>query len=406
MLNAITLEHRPARRAVGRAAILLASLLATATATAAAVLPSGGGGFEMASSESCLSAQERARILSMLDANKAHLIELGLLSPADPAAKGGVSLSWPLRLAAGLTDPSYYGTSNFVDLDPSFPDSLLDYNCGERTYDTSAGYNHRGIDYFTWPFRWYKMDNNQVEVVAAEPGTLIGKSDGNFDRSCSLSGGSWNAAYVMHADGSVAWYGHFKNGTVTSKSVGSAIAAGEYLGVVGSSGNSTGPHLHFEIYDDLGEIVEPHSGPCQGQPSWWEDQRPYYDSAINLISTHDEPPVFPSCPTTESPNFANDFDSAATVHVALYYRDILAGQVSDLKMIMPDGNVWQEWQHSIATPAHYSAAYWYWTWFMPPAPLGVWTFEATYDGVVYSHRFTMGTGIFADGFESGDTSSW
>jgi hypothetical protein len=143
-----------------------------------------------------------------------------------------------------------------------------------------------------------------------------------------------------------------------------------------------------------------------GDPSWWAEQRPYYDSAVNMISTHDEPPVFPACPTTETPNFHKQFEPGATVHAALYYRDVLAGQVTDLKMIMPDGTPWQEWTHSFATPAHHSGAYWFWSWFMPVAPEGIWTFEATYEGVTYSSRFTLGTGIFADGFESGDISSW
>ena len=51
----------------------------------------------------------------------------------------------------------------------------------------------------------------------------------------------------MHADGSVAWYGHMKAGSLTNKAVGQTVSSGEYLGIVGSSGNSTGPHLHFGI---------------------------------------------------------------------------------------------------------------------------------------------------------------
>lgn len=389
------------------ACLLFFAVPASSAEVPTAMAPAGGGGIEAPAQQgSCVSDQERARIESMLDANKARLRELGTLPAADAALAGGVSLFWPLALADGLTDPGYHGVSNFVDLNPSFPDVLLDYNCGARTYDLGSGYNHQGIDYYTWPFWWYKMDNNHVEVVAAAPGILIGKDDGNSDRNCSFSGSSWNAAYVQHADGSEAWYGHLKNGSVTSKEIGSSIAVGEYLGIAGSSGSSTNPHLHLEIRDSGNGVVEPYTGACQGNASWWASQRDYYDSAVNLIATHDEPPVFPTCPTTETPNFADYFEPADTVHVALYFRDILANQVVDMKMIMPDGNTWQSWDFSFASPAHYSGAYWYWTWFMPPSPEGVWTFEATYEGVVYSKKFTMGSLLFADGFESGDTMAW
>ncbi len=350
----IPAESTPVRRQNLPVLILFVASLLAAAVTFAGTLPAGGGGFEPPRQEGCLSEHERLRIRAMLADNVEVLRHLGKMPLT---TEGGVSLSWPLAAAAGFTDPGYHGVSNFVDLDPAFPDSLLDYNCGERSYDLASGYNHSGIDYYTWPFWWYKMDHDQVEVVAAAPGTLIGKDDGNPDRSCSF-GGTWNAAYVMHADGSKAWYGHLKNGSITSKPVGSAIAAGEYLGVAGSSGGSTNPHLHLEIRDSEDDVVEPYSGPCQTDPSWWAEQRPYYDSAVNLIATHDVPPVFPACPMTETPNFQDHFDPGATVHVALYFRDFLAGQVAELKMIMPDGTSWQEWDHSIADPPHYSGAYW------------------------------------------------
>ena len=364
--------------------------------------PSAGGPLDIPQQEECLTEFERQRIRDMLDDNVELLHHLGQLP--EPT-EGTISLSWPLAAADNLSDDSYYFVGNYVDLDPAFPDQLLDYSCGERTYDRDTGYNHSGIDYVTWPFWWYKMDNDQVEIVAAAPGTLIGKDDGNPDRSCSF-GGTWNAAYIQHADGSTAWYGHMKNGTVTTKPVGSPIAAGEYLGIVGSSGSSTVPHLHFEVHDSDDDVVEPYNGTCQTDPTWWDDQRPYYDSAINLIATHDEMPVFPTCPMTETPNLETHFDPGATVHVALYFRDYLAGQVVDMNMVMPDGNVWQNWQHVYNDLPHLAGAYWVWTWFMPVAPEGWWTFEATYDGVTYSTRFAMGSGIFADGFESGDTSAW
>lgn len=78
------------------------------------------------------------------------------------------------------------------------------------------------------------MAQNAVEIVAAAPGVIIAKDDGYGDKNCSMcTNCSWNAVYVMHADGSVAWYGHMKIFSLTAKAVGQTVAAGEYLGVVG-----------------------------------------------------------------------------------------------------------------------------------------------------------------------------
>lgn len=366
------------------------------------VEPSASGVVEIQRHGECLSEAERGRIRSMLDRNISQLRAEGRLPPSSPET---TALDWPLA-AVGLANPGYHAVSNFVDLDSAYPDELLDYSCGERSYDTTGGYNHSGIDYYLWPFWWYKMDHDQVAAVAAAPGTIVGKDDGRPDRSCSFGPGGWNAVYVMHADGSEAWYGHLQNGSLTTKMVGSPVAAGEFLGFIGSSGSSTNPHLHLEIRNSSDAVVEPHTGACQTDPSWWSSQRPYYDSRINLLATHSEPPEFPPCPQQEVPHFSTSFAPAATVHVAAYFRDLRANEVTDLKMIMPDGTPWQEWQHSITTPDHLSGAYWVWSWNMPPSPLGTWTFEATYKGVTYSHEFVMGSQIFGDGFEWANTLAW
>jgi murein DD-endopeptidase MepM/ murein hydrolase activator NlpD len=61
-------------------------------------------------------------------------------------------------------------------------------------------------------------------------------------------GGSYgNLVRVRHANGVESWYAHLSTTTVA---VGDLIKAGEPLGAVGSTGNSTGPHLHLEIRVD------------------------------------------------------------------------------------------------------------------------------------------------------------
>ncbi|MEN8216648.1 MAG: peptidoglycan DD-metalloendopeptidase family protein [Pseudomonadota bacterium] len=334
-----------------------------------------------------LTTEQRDTIQKRIDANTTSLSTQGVLDT--PYFIQQVSLEWPLQCLS--YDSGCHGISNFVDHNPSTPDALLDYYCGERTYDTDSGYNHRGIDYFNWPFSWYKMDHEQVAIVAAAPGIIIGKDDGNFDRECKVGGGMWNAVYVRHADGSTAWYGHMKNGSLTTKEVGQSVTTGEFLGIVGSSGNSTGPHLHFELYDSDGALIDPYYGSCNSLniTSWWLQQRPYYDSAINLVASHNSPPEFNTCPTQESPNFQDNFQPGDRIYLASYYRDQLAGQVSTYSIYRPDDSTFYSWQHSISE-SHYAASYWY-SWFNLPddAPVGVWTYVVDYEGESYTHTFNV-----------------
>ncbi|GJM07796.1 MAG: hypothetical protein DHS20C11_00720 [Lysobacteraceae bacterium] len=266
--------------------------------------------------------------------------------------------AWPIATASshlGVT-----AISNFVDLDPHFPNQLLDYNCGERSYDLTSGYNHRGIDIYLWPFAWWQMDRDETWVVAAAPGTITLRADGNFDRSCGFNQLPWNAVYVEHDDGSWTAYGHLKNGSVTEKQVGDRVETGERLGVVGSSGSSFTPHLHMETYDAQGALVEPFAGACNNlNDSWWQSQREYYDSQVSLLATHHQPPQFPACPQTEQPNYATAFEPGDDVFIAAYYRDQLAGQSTDYTVYDPDGLMVDSWQQRFLFPQHYPSSYWF-----------------------------------------------
>lgn len=336
----------------------------------------------------CLTDEQRTEIKRELEQSMERLRAQGKLPAADRTAV--VALNWPTRPSASTPDFDIYGISNFVDQNPNFPNQLLDWNCGARTYDTAGGYNHAGIDIFTWPFGWYKMDFNQAEIVAAAPGVIINKFDGNTDRSCATAGGNWNAVYVRHADNSVAWYGHMKKNSLTTKAVGDAVVAGEYLGIIGSSGNSSGPHLHFELYNANGQLQDPYQGNCNSLNNftWWASQRPYHDTKINSLMTHSAPPSFPACPTQEVPNTKNVFLPGNTVITALYLRDQRVGQQGQLSIIQPNDVPWQTWNMNSVN--NYTASYWYWTYTLPANPqFGTWKFRVTYNGETREHAFQV-----------------
>ncbi len=334
--------------------------------------------------QSCLLEEQRIVIKSLLKENKIKYQFNQRLTTGRP------SFILPLRQSKNYQTSSFFGISNFVDLEEEFPDNIQDYNCGERSYDTSNGYNHQGTDYYPWPFSWRKMKNNQVEVIAAAAGTIILKQDGFNDKSCQFNQNQWNAIYIQHEDGSVAWYGHFKTNSLTTKEQGDTVEQGEFLGVVGSSGNSTGPHLHFEVYDKQDNLIDPYAGSCNTttSESWWEVQEPYHSPQINLLMTHHSPPVF-GCSSDEEPNIKLNFLPGEKVYFATYFRDQLAFSTSNHTVLKPDESVFQSW--TTTRDRYFDGSYWFRSFDMPvTGDKGKWTFRVEYEGQVYNHYFYLG----------------
>lgn len=113
---------------------------------------------------------------------------------------------------------------------------------------------HQGMDY---PLvGWRLAQQKGVPVNAAAGGVVLATDSGHAD-NCAydlLSGGvvcpdpSLPANYVAvrQDDGLFAYYFHLRTGSVLPRP-GERVGCGERLGQAGSSGDSTGPHLHFEL---------------------------------------------------------------------------------------------------------------------------------------------------------------
>ncbi len=358
--------------------------------------PDGGGFKKSFENAICLPPLQRLQIDSMLTRNIAALSQHEKTLSTTKATTR-VSLSWPLKQASGFHYDYLYAISNYVDHDASFPNHVLDWNCGSRTYDDASGYNHAGTDIFIWPFSQNMMQAGQAEIVAAAPGIIIGKEDGHFDQSCAMNGGTWNAVYVMHSDSTVAWYGHMKKNSLTTKNIGDPVIQGEYLGLVGSSGNSTGPHLHFELHDKNGQVTDPFSGSCNNIPSYWQSQKPYNESVINVLMTHRAPPVMMTCPGLDSINAKDTFGLNDPIIFAAYYHDQQSGQNTVYTVTRPDGSVFKTWQY--APTGSYIVSYRYWTdHILANAPKGIWQFKASFQGKSYVHPF------YVNGVPTGITS--
>ena len=205
---------------------------------------------------------------------RAGLLCAGLAAGCDGGGAGSddaegqvpaIRLQWPLGGVHGRD----WVVNNHVDLDPG--PGVRDYRGGRKSYD-----RHRGTDLDVPNFRW--MDRG-FPVLAAAGGRVAAVHDGEFDRNTGCGPFQAhlepNLVRVTHADGSSTIYAHLARGSVPV-SVGEKVAAGQVLGVVGSSGCSTQPHLHFEVRSPAGDAVDPFL------ESLWLDP-PAYDPPLTLM---------------------------------------------------------------------------------------------------------------------------
>lgn len=82
--------------------------------------------------------------------------------------------------------------------------------------------------------------------IAGRTGAPVTAADGGY---VTVAGSGWNAGYgthviIDHGNGFATLYAHLNSVFV---SAGENVSAGQQIGTLGNTGNSTGPHLHFEI---------------------------------------------------------------------------------------------------------------------------------------------------------------
>lgn len=82
---------------------------------------------------------------------------------------------------------------------------------------------------------------------------ILAAADGVVVESGPASGfGLW--VRILHSDGTTTIYGHINRSLVVE---GQKVRAGQKIAEMGNRGNSTGPHLHFEVWNAAGQKINP-----------------------------------------------------------------------------------------------------------------------------------------------------
>lgn len=100
--------------------------------------------------------------------------------------------------------------------------------------------------------RWAR--NHTGTDFAADLGTPIRSVMKGEVVGAEFAGSYGRQVRVRHEDGTETWYNHMSKFSV---SVGETVYAGDQVGAVGMTGNTTGPHLHLEVRPGGGEPINP-----------------------------------------------------------------------------------------------------------------------------------------------------
>ncbi len=144
-------------------------------------------------------------------------------------------------------------TDTKITKEPVAEEITIGSKQGEREYGATGGttgsfiwpvpHTHNITSYMEW--RWGRMHNG-IDIAGGDDyGQPIIASDGGIVTFAGNDGGGYgNYVMIDHGNGYMTVYGHASE---ICCETGQYVGQGETIALIGSTGNSTGPHLHFEV---------------------------------------------------------------------------------------------------------------------------------------------------------------
>lgn len=166
-----------------------------------------------------------------------------------PSAADPVAPAPDLLAAAPLSPEAYAPTGNLPTGRTVSPDMPVLPEASEYLPDAPNRFNG-----YMWPAqgvltsgygpRWGRMHRG-IDIAAPVGTPIYAAADGTVARAGWNSGGYGNLVDIRHPDGSMTRYAHNSRLLVRA---GQQVRQGQHIAAMGSTGYSTGPHLHFEIH--------------------------------------------------------------------------------------------------------------------------------------------------------------
>jgi murein DD-endopeptidase len=247
---------------------------------------------------------------------------------------------------------------HYVDRDPS--KEAVDFGCGRQTYD-----GHNGTDF---GIANLPRMNAGVSVIAVADGKVLRGRDGvedvliaNQAEKAAVQGTECgNGLVVDHGNGWTAQYCHLRKGSVVAKP-GTSVKKGTVLGLVGSSGLASFPHVHLTVrYQD--KVVDPFVG-VNDSKSCSISRNPLWSMPVGYVPTGLVSAGFTSNPPTPLEIWQGKHENksisigAPSVLFWVHSYGMLAGDQERLQLFNPQGEIVVDNKKVINAPARSYISY-------------------------------------------------
>lgn len=173
----------------------------------------------------------------------------------------------PKKRAKGATDEALKGEPAFSGKEPQMPvRGIVTSRVGLRHDPIDGGLrHHNGVDIAV-------PTGTRVKAIAA--GRVV---------ESGARGGYGNLVTIEHAGGMVSLYGH--NAQLEVR-IGDRVEAGQTVALSGSTGRSTGPHLHFELWKKGVNVTQDYLENGAGIPEVADSIRSYLSRDGSIVFTN------------------------------------------------------------------------------------------------------------------------
>lgn len=319
------------------------------------------------------------------------------LAPFTPQAPTTLPAKFAMPLAG--TQNVDWVLGGYVDTNPkSFQDDFFNHFEDYQGNTVTTRDFHNGLD-FEIPN--YSQQDTGTEVRVAAAGTVTEVRDGFFDRETGLTfGDPGNYVFIDHGNGWVSQYYHLREDSI-SVAVDDVVAAGDLLGLVGSSGNSGGPHLHFEIQHNK-TPVDPFAAPSDyflSPPAYIFDvslpnnvfELVVTNDIYDGVSTFGVPPLFGGPPLShvlEKVSGVDNFSSANPEPVIVYaeFTSVEVGDTWEVQLFDPNNTLYADFDSLAFFEDRPTDGGWYNPGFTSSV-VGTWRVDILYNDVKIEEAF-------------------